>query len=214
MDILLQKKGRKPLQYAPKDLQPELMSDDDYCIIDGNNEDTVNEGALHKATQELKSNYLSLNKPSNQKQIDLLAKNLIFSGGIFTLAKLNLDDDFLRESALEKSSKEIIENHRKTIEAMQITLGRPEEIKGKLFNRDFSKELVQPVKKAKLKKKKKLSKFIYDTPQTEEGPEYLKTTHKKARFFNSYKPNKSQKGKKKRPGKRARDSYRKNRPNS
>ena len=213
MDILNEKKGRVPLQYIPEELNADEMSDDEYDVLTGNLPDFLEEKKIIKKTDELVTEFCNdknknLSTKDKLKQLDWI-KHLSITNSVISLEGIEIEDDFKRESAFLDSALTNLKKCLEKIEKNQITLGRASSKSTNLFN-DFlnPKKNAEKPKKLKKKKHKKQKEFVYDDDAYEDDPQEIDNNKKHARReFYKYKSNSQDKKlKKKRPGKRARDS--------
>ena len=221
MEILNAKKGRKPLQYTPEDLDPEAISDEEYDLLRGTLPDTKDEPKLNGHFDKLLSEFCKkhqgkvskdLESKNKLKLVDWTKHMSIISGDI-TLDKADIEDDFKRESLFLKITGENLDLCKGIIEKSKINLGRPAEIKYQLFNDFDNPKKSKELKPKKLKKKKrKLNPIVPDDDSRYDDAgdyedKFPKRRHVKEKEYRNLKQSYENKNKK-RPGKWARESRR------
>lgn len=197
MEILNAKKGRTPLQYRPRGVDEDEISDDEYYVMDGKVADTINETELSKM-------YEQLTKPYTTKGISLKetikVKFLTVTGGEIQLSPLELEDDFKREAAFSALISQNLTKISPTLTDLSYSLGRSGTKDYHLFKCPIQK----PAKKLRQKKEKTIVRF--EDNFDFELPEKPERFHKTFSEFQKYKSQSSKL--KNRPGKRSRDKRR------
>lgn len=196
MEVINAKKGRTPLQYRPRGVDEDEISDDEYYVMNGNEEDFVNQTKLEKVYGGLvegnRVKGMSLDKSEKNK--------LVVVGGVTGLLPSEIEDEYKREDAICSLVNENFKKIEKTLKEFGCSIGRSETKDHQLFKPSIKK----PPKKIPQKKEKPQTRFEdnfdFDLP---EKPEKVHKT------FSEFQKQKSESSKfKNRPGKRSRERYR------
>jgi len=197
MEILNAKKGRTPLQYRPRGVDEDEISDDEYYVMDGKEADVINEKELSKVYERLTRDY-------NVKGISLKetikVRFLTVTGGDIQLSPLELEDDFKREAAFSALISENFSKMSQTLTDLNYSIGRS----GAKDYHLLKSPIAKPAKKLRKKKEKRVVRF--EDNFDFELPEKPEKFHKTFSEFQKYKSETSKL--KNRPGKRSRDKRR------
>lgn len=202
MDVISAKKGRIPLQYKPKLVQEDDISDDEYNVMTSNKEDILLPSELSSLLSKLQS-YKEKTKTIAETT---KSKYLAITGNSITLTKSELEDDFNRESCFKSLHLSNMQQLLPHLIQNSFKIGdqNPQQ---RTFLKQESKKAMKPAKKKKNKAKvtRFEDNFDFSVPELEGNGE---EEEKKHMTFSEYQREKAQRLKNKnRPGKRSRDRY-------
>jgi hypothetical protein len=194
MEVLQAKKGRVPLQFKPKSLEADEISDDEYNVLSGTSPDLCLDQELQKILKTLNASTFS----KKQKQ----SKFLSITENSLNLSIAEIEDDFKRESSFTSLHLKNMQEMKNFLLKNHYKIGDPNP-QPRTFLKNPEKKVKKPKKmKEKQKPVRFEDNFDFSFPELEEKDERKKT-------FSEYQREKSERLKNKnRPGKRSRERFR------